>query len=120
MLFVDFNDNFSCKENLKNAQRSWMLGFFFRPLCHDFAALDANDIRHRPHLELRYRHGDLSAPLHKEVKTIINWGMWRVSVMPMGRLHGEIVGLVHASRRLRDVKYETCSLSRCVFSTAFN
>ena len=22
----------------------------------------------------------------KEVKTIISWGMWRVSVMPMGRL----------------------------------
>ena len=33
---------------------------------------------------------------------------------------GEIVGLVQASRRERDVTYETCSLSHCVFSTAFN
>ena len=33
---------------------------------------------------------------------------------------GEIVGLVHASRRERDVTYETCSLSHWVFSTAFN
>ena len=30
---------------------------------------------------------------------------------------GEIVGLVHTSRRERDV---TCSLSHCVFSKAFN
>ena len=63
--------------------------FCVRPLCELqlFAALDANDIRHHPHL-------NLSAPLHrffprggsKEVKTIISRGMWRVSVMPMGRL----------------------------------
>ena len=33
---------------------------------------------------------------------------------------GEIVGLVHASRRDRDGKCETCSLSHFVFSTAFN
>ena len=33
---------------------------------------------------------------------------------------GEIVGLVHASCRERDGTYETCSLSHCVFSTAFN
>ena len=33
---------------------------------------------------------------------------------------GEIVSLVHASRRERDIPYETCSLSHCVFSTAFN
>ena len=33
---------------------------------------------------------------------------------------GEIVGLVHASRRERDVAHERCSLSHCVFSTAFN
>ena len=33
---------------------------------------------------------------------------------------GEIVGLAHASRRERDVTYETSSLSHCVFSTAFN
>ena len=34
--------------------------------------------------------------------------------------NGEIVGLVHASHRERDSTYETCSLSHCVFSTAFN
>ena len=33
---------------------------------------------------------------------------------------GEIVGHVHASRSGRDGTYETCSLSHCVFSTAFN
>ena len=33
---------------------------------------------------------------------------------------GEIGGLVHASRRERDGTYESCSLSHCVFSTAFN
>ena len=33
---------------------------------------------------------------------------------------GEIVGLVNASRRERDVTYETWSLSHCVFSAAFN
>ena len=50
------------------------------------------------------------------VKTIINWGMWRV----FSNADGEIVGLVHASRRERDGTYEACSLSHCVFSTAFN
>ena len=30
-----------------------------------FAALDAYDIHHHPHLELWYRHGNLSAPLHR-------------------------------------------------------
>ena len=71
--------------------------FCVRPHCELqlFAALDANDIRHHPHLELRYRHGDLcsTSPLFskgrikasKEVKTIISLGMWRVSVMPVGR-----------------------------------
>ena len=33
---------------------------------------------------------------------------------------GEIVGLVQVSRRERDGTHETCSLSHCVFSTAFN
>ena len=33
---------------------------------------------------------------------------------------GEIVGLVHTSRRELDVTYETCSLPDCVFSTALN
>ena len=33
---------------------------------------------------------------------------------------GEIFGLVHASRREHDGTYETCSLSHCVFSRAFN
>jgi hypothetical protein len=66
-----------------------------RPLCELqlFDALDANYISHHPHLELRYRHGDLSAPsplfskgrinASKEVKTIISRGMWKVSVVPM-------------------------------------
>ena len=88
------------QRKLKNVVKKFdKVRFCVRPLCELqlFAALDANDIRHHPHLELRYRHGDLSAPLHrffskgrikasKEVKTIINRGMWRVSVMPMGRL----------------------------------
>ena len=33
---------------------------------------------------------------------------------------GEIVALVHASRRELDVTCETCSLSHCVFSTSLN
>ena len=63
MLFVDWNDHFSFKE--------W----------NHHSGTDS----------------DLSAPLHlfftkgritawKEVKTIISLGMWRVSVLPMGRL----------------------------------
>ena len=65
-----------------------------------------NDIRPHPHLEFWYRHGDLSDPLFfkgwktasKEVKTIIIWGMWSFSYVD-----GEIVSLVHATRREHDV-----------------
>ena len=37
--------------------------FCVRPLCELqlFAALDANDIRHNPHMELWYRHGHLTS-----------------------------------------------------------
>ena len=98
--------------------------FCVRTLCEQqpLAALDANGIRHHH----SGRHGDLSAPLHrffsrgrikasKEVKNITSRGILRV--MPMGRLS---VLSIHASRRERDVTYETCSLSHFVFSTAFN
>ena len=43
-----------------------------------------------------------------------------VLVESFSNADGEIVGLVHASRREHDVTYETCSLFHCVLSTAFN
>ena len=67
-----------------------------QPLCELqlFAALDANDTRHHPHLELRsislfstsqlFSKGRIKAS--KEGKTIISRGMWRISDMQIGRL----------------------------------
>ena len=52
----------------------------------------------------------------KEVKTIISWGMCRFSVIPMGRLS---VLSTPVAGSMTSLTYETCSLSHCVFSTAF-
>ena len=98
MLFVDLNYYFSCKENYNLSQKKFdNVRFCVRPLCELqlFAALDGNDKYHHPHLELWYRHGDRSTSprfskgritASKEVKSIISRGMWRASVIPMGRL----------------------------------
>ena len=48
----------------------------------------------------------------EEVKTIVNWGMWRV----FSNADGEIDGLVHASV----TAHTRHSLSQFFFSTAFN
>ena len=58
---------FHAKKTKKFAKKFDNVRFCVRPLCELqlFTALDANDVRHHPHLELRYRHGDLSAPLHR-------------------------------------------------------
>ena len=97
--------------------------FYVRPLCELqlFAALDANDIRH-------HHSGtgmEISAPLHRffqgEDKSIERGENHYKSghVQSFSYADGKIVGLLHASRRERDVTYEPCSLSSGVFSTAF-
>ena len=102
-----------------------------RPLCELqlFAALDLNDIRHHPHLELGI---DMAISLlhftdffQVEDKSIERGENYYKSghvesFSYASYADGEIVGLVHASRREPDVTYETCCLSLCVFSTAFN
>ena len=78
-----------------------------------------------PALGTRHRDGDLSAPLHRffqgEDKSIERGENHYKSghVQSFSYAEGKIVGLLDASRRERDVTYEPCSLSRCVFSTAF-
>ena len=54
MLYVDLNDNFSREQNIL-AKKFDIVRFCVRPLCElqRVAALDAKDIRHHPHLELR-------------------------------------------------------------------
>ena len=102
-----------------------------RPLCELqlFAALDLNDIRHHPHLELGI---DMAISLlhftdffQVEDKSIERGENYYKSghvesFSYASYADGEIVGLVHASRREPDVTYEPCSRSHCVFSTAFN
>ena len=103
-----------------------MLGFV-RSLCELqlVASLVENGIRPHPHFELRYRHGDLcsTSPLFSKGRIKASRGE-NHSKSGYGEsfsyADGEIVVLVHASRRERDVTYETCSLSHCVFSTVFN
>ena len=105
--------------------------FCVRPLCELqlFAALDANDIRYYVTSRTWNSGTDMAISLlhftaffQGEDKSIergenlYNWG----HVESFRYADGEIVGLVHASRRERDGKYETCSLSHCVLSTAFN
>ena len=69
--------------------------FCVRPLCELqlIAAFDANDIRHHPHLEIMsisLLH--FTAFFQGECKSIergekyYKSGMWRVSVMPLGRM----------------------------------
>ena len=96
-----------------------------RPLCElqPLAALDANDIRHHhsgTDMAISLLH--FTAFFQGEDNSIERGENHYKSghVESFSYADGEIVGLVHASRRERDVTYETCSLSHCVFSTAFN
>ena len=72
-----------------------------------------------PAFGIWHRHGDLSAQLffqgeNKNVERGENH-------YKSGHVESfSYVGLVYASRRERDVAYETCGLSHCVFFTAFN
>ena len=78
-----------------------------------------------PALGTRHRDGDLSATLYRffqgEDKSIERGENHYKSghVQSFSYADGKIVGLLHASRRERDVTYEPCSLSSGVFSTAF-
>ena len=121
LLFMDLIDNFHAKKTKSFREKVCCV----QPLCELqlFAALDANDIRHHPNLELMsisllhftafFQGEDKSI---ERGENLYNWG----HVESFRYADGEIVGLVHASRRERDGKYETCSLSHCVLSTAFN
>ena len=103
--------------------------FYVRPLCELqlFAALEGIwYTSQHPHLELGTEMAIslLLSPLyfHGEEKSIERGENHYKSghVQSFIYADGKIVGLLHASRRERDVTYETCSISHCVFSTAFN
>ena len=94
--------------------------FCVRPLfeLQLFAALDANDIRHHPHF-------NSGTDMAISLLHFTAFFQWEDKSIERGENHyksghvesfsyadGEIVGLVHASRREHDVTYETCSLSR--------
>ena len=88
-----------------------------------FAALDANDIRHHDSgTDMAISLIHFTAFSQGEDKSIERGENHYKSghVESYSYADGGIVGLVHASRRERDGTYETCSLSHCVFSTAFN
>ena len=96
MLFLDLNNNFSCKENKKKLRGSLiMLGFVWgRFVNYSPSLLSTRMIYVTTSLVQTWRSLCSTSPLFsketitasKDVKTIINRGMCRFSVMPMGRL----------------------------------
>ena len=97
--------------------------FYVRPLCELqlFAALDAHDIRHHTRT---WNSAQRWRPLCEDKSIERGENHYKSGhVESFIYADGEIVGLVHASRRecdRFDVTYEMSSLSHCVFSTAFN
>ena len=112
---IDLNDNLSCEENYNLSQRSLIMLGCLRPLCELRLYVTTTLVQTWRSLcstSPLFSKGRITAS--KEVKNIISRGLWRVLVMPMGRL--SVLSTPVAGR----VTSHTCSLSHCVFSKAFN
>ena len=129
MLFLDLNYNFSWKEKEKKLRRSLiMLGFVWGRFMNYSPSLLSTRM-----IYVNTRTWNSGTDMAISLLHFTTFFRWEDKSIERGESHfksghvesfsyadGEIVGLVHDSRRENDVTYETCSLSHCVFSTAFN
>ena len=89
MLFVDLNDNFSCKENKNFSQRSLiMLGFMWGSSPHSSSLLSTRMTGVTTRTRSSGTDGQNSALLHFTF-------CWKLSVVPMGRLSVLSTPVIH-------------------------